>query len=353
MLIKNKINKTRGKNLKVKFLFLFIVILILSGCNKKENKNILSVYNFGDYIDKKILDIFAQENKIKINYDTFATSEDAYAKIKNASVNYDVVIISDYMIERMQKENLLAPLDFDEIKNYKNIFRDFEFKSKYAIPYVWGTVGILYNKKFITQEPTSWKILWDKKYKNKIFMYDTYRDSIGVALKKLNFDINTRDIKKLLDAKQELITQKKLVQAYVGDLVKDKMIAEEGALAVAYSGDAFFSQQANKNLDFIIPNEGSNIWFDCMIILKSCVNKQNAHKFLDFMCREDIALLNAKHNGYTTANIKAFEKLDFEIKNNKIYWPSQEEIKKCEIYHDLDNFTRIYDRIWIEILASD
>ena len=345
----------------MKFRFLILVLALVffvSGCkkNNKDNSS-LNIYNYGDYIDPEILEIFKKETGMKVSYDTFAVSEDAYTKIKNSGVDYDLLIISDYMIERMIKENLISEIDFSKINNYRFIderFKNLEFdpENKYSVPYTWGTVGIMFNKKFINKKNLSWNILWDEKYKNQIFMYDNPRDTIGVALKKLGYSINTRDKKKLDQAKNILVKQKKIVQAYLSDAIKDKMINNEGILAVAYSGDALFCQNQNKNLDYVIPDEGSNLWFDSIVVLKNARNKNSAYEFINFLCRPDIALLNTDYIGHSTPNKATLEKLPDEIKNNKIYWPSDEEFRRCEIFHDLGDFSKLYNLIWTEILAG-
>lgn len=342
----------------MKFKFLLVVIVfVLYGCVKNNDEKILNVYNYGDYIDEKILAMFTDQTGIKINYDTFAASEDAYTKIKNGGADYDVVVISDYMIERLINENLLEPLDFSIITDYSFIhprFKNLSFdpQNKFSLPYMWGSVGILYNKSMVTK-PQSWKILWDEKYKNQIFMYDSQRDSIAVALKKLGYSLNTRDIKKLYEAKNELIKQKKIVQAYLSDAVKDKMIGNEGALAVVYSGDALLCQNENSDLDYVIPIEGSNLWFDSAVIPKNSKHKIFANTFINFLCRPDIALMNTEYIGYSTINSEVLKNLPNKIRNNKIYWPSDEEFNRCEIYHDLGKFIKQYDIIWTEILAND
>ena len=273
---------------KIYVLLVLLSMFFLTGCKNNGNKDesdkkILNVYNYGDYIDESVLKIFTDKTGIKINYDTFATSEDAYTKIKNGGTNYDVVIITDYMVERMINENLVSPLDFSLIKNYSHIhsrFKNLAFDpdNKFSVPYMWGTVGILYNKTMIAK-PNSWQSLWDKKYRDQIFMYDSQRDAIGVTLKKLGYSINTRNIKELQEAKSELIKQKKIIQAYVGDAVKDKMVGNEGAIAVVYSGDALVCQNENPDLDYVIPVEGSNLWFDSIVIPKNAEHKDFANKF--------------------------------------------------------------------------
>ncbi|MDR1150217.1 MAG: ABC transporter substrate-binding protein [Clostridiales bacterium] len=296
--------------------------------------------------------MFKKEFDIKVNYSTFTTSEEAYAKIKSGAVKYDLVIVSDYIIEQLSRENLLEKIDFKKIANFENIYNRLKSKEKkFSVSYFFGTLGILYNKKFVAKPPSSWSILWDKSFCDEIFMLDSQRDSITVALKKLNFDLNTRNTEELKLAKKELIKQKEIVQAYLCDVVRDKMILEEGKLAVVYSGDAFICQQENKNLDFVIPKEGSNIWSDEIAILKNSDNLEYAYEFINFLCREDISFMNTKYTGYTTSNYKTFLDMPKEIKNNRIYWPSDDVLNRCVNFKYLENFSKIYDKIWLEVLA--
>lgn len=333
---------------------IIILAILLAGC-ANTNRNAINVYNWGDFIAEDVIEMFTNETGIEVNYNTFASNEDAYTKIKNGGDSYDVVILSDYMIDRMINEKLLSELDFANVPNYSHVherFKHLPFDSdnQYSVPYMWGTVGILYNKKMV-DKPISWNALWNEKYKNQIYMYDSQRDALGVALKKLGYSLNTCDINELHEAKLELVNQKKLVQAYVGDAVKDKMIACEGALAVVYSGDALFCMQENSDLDYVIPIEGSNAWYDSMVIPKNTQHKKLAEAFINFMTRPDIAKLNTQYIGYSTVNKTALKELP-EL-NNKTYWPDDDDFKRCEIYRDLGSFIKYYDRIWTEVLAED
>lgn len=334
--------------------------LSLSACggnNSTDESVTLNVYNWGDYIDESVLETFTEETGIKVNYEMFATNEDMYIKIKNGGTDYDIAIPSDYMIEKMAKENLLQKIDTSKMENYKNIgdfFKNLSYdpNNEYSVPYMWGTVGILYNKTKVDAPITSWKSLWDEKYKGQIFMYNSQRDSIGVALKMLGYSINTRDLNELSAAKQALVDQMPLVLSYAGDDVKDKMIAGEAALSVMYSGDAMYVKGQNEDLEYVVPEEGSNYWFDGIVIPKTSTHKEEAEKFIDFLCRPDIALKNTEYIGYSTPNSGALELLDDEIKNDPTYTPSSDVLPKCELFYDLGDFIKEYDKAWTEILAS-
>ncbi len=334
----------------------FVLCTLLGGC-KNDEVAVLNIYNWGDYIDKTVLDEFENEHNIKINYETYATNEDMYVKLKRGGTAYDVAIPSDYMIEKMIKEDMLHKINMDNIPNYKQIddmFKnlDFDPKNEYSVPYMWGTVGILYNKKMVDDKVDSWNILWDEKYKGQILMLDSQRDSIAVALKKLGYSLNSRKEEELELAKKELIKQKPLVLAYVGDEVKDMMIGEEAALAVVWSGDAIYMMSQNKDLDYVIPKEGSNYWFDNMVIPKSSKHKEQAEKFINFMTRKDVALKNTKYIGYSTTNKETVKMLDNKFQNNKVAYPTAKDLEGSEVFHDPGDFLKVYDRIWTEVKAQ-
>lgn len=337
-------------------LMLLLVGLLLTSC-EKDDTVILNVFNWGDYIDEAVLEEFENKYNIKVSYEIFATNEDMYVKIKSGGNNYDVAIPSDYMIEKMIREDMLHKLDLQNIPNFIEIdqnFRGLSFdpKNDYSIPYMWGTVGILYNKTMIKEPVDSWKILWDQKYSKNILMLDSQRDSIGITLKMLGYSLNTRNVNELEEAKKALMAQKPLVLAYVGDNVKDKMIAGEAALAVVWSGDAIFMKEENPDLEYVVPREGSNLWFDSMVIPKTSKHKKEAELFINFMCETETAFKNADYIGYSTPHIKAKELLDPDRQNDKGAYPDESALKKCEVFRDLGDFVKEYDRIWTEIMAK-
>ena len=339
-----------------KKLFLILIIsaaLIFSGCGG-EKRETLNVFNWGEYIDEDLIRSFEAETGIKVNYETFSTNEDMYVKVKSGGSSYDVLIPSDYMIEKMSKEGLLQELDFSKIPNFSNIspmFQDLVFDpdNKYSVPYFWGTVGILYNTEQVDDVVDSWDILWNEKYANKILMMDSQRDSLAVALKKLGYSMNTRNEAELEEAKQELIKQKPLVLAYIVDEIRDKMLSGEGAVAVAWSGDAMDVILSGETFDYVVPKEGSNFWIDAMVVPANAKNPDAAHKFINFMTDPENAAANSEYIGYSTPNEAALELLPDEMINSDVAYPSQEVIDNCEIFRDPGEFISVYNRIWTEV----
>lgn len=345
----------KGFKLIVFSIVLSMLALVAVGCSSN-SKETLTVYNWGDYIDESVLREFEKEYGVKVIYDTFATNEDMYVKIKSGGSSYDVAFPSDYMIERMIKEDMLEKIDMSKVDNYKYIdtqFRDLDFdpNNEYSVPYMWGTVGIIYNETMVDETVDSWDILWNEKYKGQILMLDSQRDSIGITLKKLGYPLNSRDMNQLEHAKEELIKQKPLVMAYVVDEVKDMMIGGEAALAVVWSGDAVTMMSENEDLNYIVPKEGSNLWFDNMIIPKGTKNKELAEKFINFMTRPEIALKNTEYIGYSSPNTGTIELLDEETRNDEVAYPSKATIENCEVFLDPSDVIKEYDRVWTEIKA--
>lgn len=333
---------------------LVLLALILTGCNRKTET--LYVYNWGDYIDESVIGEFEKETGIKVVYDTFATNEDMYVKIKSGGSTYDLIFPSDYMITRMRDEGMLEKINLANIPNFKYIDdrfkgQDYDPKNEYSVPYMWGTIGILYNTTMVDEPVDSWDIMWDPKYSKEIIMLDSQREAIAIALIKLGYSINTTDVDQLREAAELLKQQKPLVLAYALDETKDKMVAGEAALALVWSGDALYAMDENSDLDYAIPNEGTNLWFDGMAIPKGAKNKEAAEKFIDFLCRTDIAFRNADYTGYATPHVEARELLDPEIRENRAAYPEDEDLVNAEIFVSLGEVLRDYDRIWTEVKA--
>jgi len=332
---------------------LILLSLGLSGCRDRPT---LYVYNWGDYIDESLIAEFEAETKMKVVYDTYATNEDMYVKMKSGGSTYDVIFPSDYMLTRMLEEDMLAKLDLLKIPNAQHIeerFRglDYDPDNAYSVPYTWGTVGILYNTTMVDEVVDSWDILWDPKYAKEILMLDSQRDSIAVALLKLGYSINTLDPHELEEAGELLKEQKPLVLAYVVDEGQDKMIAGEAALAVVWSGEATNARMENPDLAFAIPKEGTNVWFDVMAVPKDAKNKDGAMRFINFMNDPEIALRNAEYTGYATPNKAARDMLPREIAEDRSIYPEEEDLVDAEIFVNLGQTLSIYDRIWTEVKA--
>ncbi|MCZ7407085.1 ABC transporter substrate-binding protein [Parvimonas micra] len=341
------------KNIFLNVLFSFCMIFLLSSCSKREG-NVVNMYNWGEYIDKEVLDEFTRETGIKVNYETFVTNEDMYLKIKQGGSNYDIVVPSDYMIEKMIKEDMLEPIDKSKLSNYKNIDakflnKSYDPESKYSIPLYWGTLGILYNKNLVDGEITSWADLWNEKHKDKIIMLDSSRDSLAAALLKNGFSMNSRNKEELEIAKKDLIKQKKSILAYLVDEAKDNMLAENAAIAVMYSGDATELLNADEKFEYVKPKEGTNLWFDSMVILKNSKNKENAHKLIDFLIRKDILSKNMNYTYYAVPNQEVINENELVKSVTKI---DDEYFKKMEVFKDPSDFLKEYDNIWTDVKAD-
>jgi spermidine/putrescine transport system substrate-binding protein len=338
----------------VLLVLLIIPLAAAPGC--ASGQKTLYVYNWGEYIDESVLDMFEEETGIKVIYSTFASNEEMYAKLKAGAGGYDVLFPSDYMIERMASEGLLYEINWGNVPNMSYIgdtFKNpgYDPDGLYSVPYMWGTVGIVYNTSMVDDPVNSWNILWNEKYAGKILMYNSSRDSLMVALMRLGYDMNTRNEDELNQAAQTLAEQKPLVLAYVEDDVKDKMVAGEAALAVMYSGDYLEIAGQNEDLAYAVPQEGTNIWVDAMVILKSSRHKEEAEQFINFMCRTDIALMNVKEIRYATPHVGALALLDEEVRNDPSAYPSDDILARCGEYKDLGAFAQKYDDLWTRIIA--
>ena len=357
--------------------------LLLSGCGgnaagsssadnggNRSGSNELYVYNWGEYIDEDVIDRFEEETGIKVIYDMFETNEEMYPVIEAGGVNYDVVCPSDYMIQKMRENDLLAEINFDNVPNldqidptYLEMSKSFDPENKYSVPYTWGTVGILYNTKKLEElgmdVPTKWSDLWDERLDGEILMQDSVRDAFMVALKKDGYSMNSDNEDELQQAKQDLIDQKPLVQAYVIDQVRDKMIGGEAAISVIYSGEMLYIQNEVKDLSldydlkYVIPEEGTNLWIDSWVIPKNAKNKENAEKWIDFLCRPEIAKQNFDYITYSTPNKGAFDLLDEEIQNNKALFPDIDSLKDSEVFEYLgDEVDAVYNELWKEVKSN-
>lgn len=326
------------------------------------------VYNWGEYIDEDVVSQFEEETGIKVIYDMFETNEEMYPVIEAGGVNYDVICPSDYMIQKMVENDMLAEINPDNVPNIKEIdprymemSKSFDPDNKYSVPYCWGTVGILYNTSKVTPEdaPVRWSDLWNPKFSGEILMQDSVRDAFMVALKSKGYSMNSEDEKELTEAKDLLIEQKPLVQAYVIDQVRDKMIGGEAAIGVIYSGEMLYIQDQVKelgldyDLEYVIPEEGTNVWIDSWVIPKNAKNKENAEKWIDFLCRPEIAKKNFEYITYATPNKGAFDLLDKELQENKAVFPDMDSLNNYEVFKYLGpDVDSVYNELWKEVKSN-
>lgn len=301
-----------------------IAVFSISRFASINSKPVLRVFNSGEYVDTQLIDRFEKENNCKVVYETYDSNESLYTKLQSGS-EYDIVVPSDYMIERLIKEGYLQKIDWSKIKNKDKIVpkilnMNYDKKQEYSVPYYWGSVGIVYDKTKVNKKDLKqgWDILKNKKYSGDIYMYDSERDSFMVALKSLGYSMNTKDKKQLKQAYNWLMEQNKTMKpVYVGDDVIDNMISGNKAMAVVYSGDGAYIISENENMDFFIPDQGSNVWVDSMVVTKYCTNTDLAYKFMDFFLQKDVAIQNTEYIGYDSAVLSAYEYFrDVEYKGN-------------------------------------
>jgi spermidine/putrescine transport system substrate-binding protein len=315
----------------------------------------LTIYNWGDYIDPDLIVEFERETGLKIIYQTFDSNEAMLTKISHGGPTFDVVIPSDYAISKMKEQGLLIPLDHSKLPNAKYIdprFLDMPFddENEYSIPYFWGTYGIIYNPEIVTDiEFTSWNDLWNPSLRNEILLIDSAREVIGLGLNSLCYSLNETDISRLREAKQKLDRLTPNVKAIVGDEIKMLLANEEAAIGVVWSGDASEIIGDNDKLDYVIPEEGSNVWLDNMVIPKTAKNVEGAHKFINFMLDPENAARNTEYVGYSTPNMKALEYLPEEITEDERFYPDVEVTDTLEVYENLGRrMTAYYNELFLE-----
>lgn len=336
--------------------------------SKFKGQNItLYVYNWGEYISDggegslNVEKEFEELTGINVEYTTFDSNESLYAKLKNGSASYDVIIPSDYMISRLAEEGMLQKLDYSNIPNFEK-YVDAEFKNpeydpnnEYSVPYMWGTVGIIYNTKYVDEaDVTGWELLWNEKYAGKILMFDNSRDAFAIALKKLGYSMNTNNTDEIREAADELSAQADVIQAYVMDQIFDKMVEENAYIAPYYAGDYLTMVEDNEDLAFFIPPEGTNLFTDAMCIPATSKKREAAEMFINFMCEPVISAANSDMIWYSTPISAAKPLMDEELASSEIAYPSEELLANTERYINLsDEAKQLMDELWISIVRSN
>ncbi len=339
---------------------------ILTGCGGGE-KTTLYVYNWGQYIaegDDGSLDVIAAfEEKypdIHVEYSTYDSNEIMYSKLSNGGITVDVIIPSDYMVGRMRQEGMLLELNFDNIPNYQYIdesFRNMAYdpENKYSVPYTWGTVGIIYNTKYVDPEDvTGWELLWNEKYADKILMFDNSRDAFGIAQYLLGYSVNTTDEAELRACQEKLKEQKPVVQQYVMDQIFDYMENEEAWIAPYYAGDYLTMVEENPALAFYQPAEqGFNVFVDAMCIPTCCQEKEAAEKFINFLCDPEISAANLDYLGYSVPASESKQYMDPEMAENPVAYPSEETLKNATSFDFLpEEVSRLMESLFMEARNS-
>ena len=341
------------------FASVFVLAGVLSSC--ADRTAYINVYNWGEYISDgsdDSLDVnaaFTEATGIKVNYSNFASNEDMYAKLQGGGASYDVIFPSDYMVERMIKEDMLLPLDYANIPNADNVLPEYrglyyDKEDKYCLPYNVGMVGLIYNKKLVDEAPDSWAALWDKKYEGQILMFNNPRDAFAIAQSLLGIDYNTTNTADWDRVLEKMKEQKDVLQSYVMDEVFMKMENGEAALAPYYVGDFLTMRDNNPDLDLVFPKEGSNIFVDVVCIPKCAGNKAGAEAYINFLLSPEIALANAEYLYYTTPFKSVIEDEEYSLKDDPYTFPSEEVKANAQYFHNLDEDTLKYmNDLWDQL----
>lgn len=333
-----------------------LVLGLLSGCGGS-SKETLNIYSWADNFDADVLAEFEKQFDVKINYDVFANNEDMLAKIKAGGSGYDLIQPSDYMVATMIKQDLLAPLNKDNIPNFANIadtFKNpaFDPDNKYSIVYTSGVTGIAYNTKYVKDEIDSWEDLWNPEYKGKVILLDDNREVIGMALKKAGYSNSSTNEAEITAAVDDLKALLPSVLAFDTDNIKQKMIQEEGWIATVWSGDASVIAKDNPDVAYVVPKEGGTIWSDNYAIPKGAKNQELAEKFINFMLDPETSAKNFESIGYSNPNTKAAEFHSAEYNDDKMINLSQEELSRTEWLGDVGEQLQLYDRYWTELKSG-
>ena len=349
-----------------------VAACLLIGCgflivSRKQEKVTINVYNWGQYISDgsdDTLDVIAAFEEaypnIKVNYSTYDSNEIMYSKLSNGGITVDVIIPSDYMIARMISEDMLLPLDYGNIPNYQYIDEDFKNtaydpENRYSVPYTWGTVGILYNSRYVDEaDVTGWELLWNDKYSGKILMFGNSRDAFGIAQYLLGYDVNTTDEAILRECAAKLEAQKPVLQNYVMDEIFAIMENGEAWIAPYYAGDCMTMMENNPDLQFYLPeDQGFNLFIDAMCIPTCCQEKEAAETFINFLCDPEIAAGNMEWIGYGTPLTEAKQYMDPEIISDPVAYPSQEVLKNGTSFaHIPEDTSRLMEKLFMEVRNS-
>ncbi len=324
-------------------------------------KQTLTIFNWGEYIDPELIKKFEAETGISVVYETFDSNEAMLTKIQSGSTPYDIVVPSDYMIKKMKKLNLLKKLDHSKLEGFDNIDPQFlnlsfDTNNEYSVPYFWGTLGIIYNK---TKVPSDlkfekWDDLWDARLENNILLIDGAREMMGIALQSEGNSVNDTNEVDLNLAEKKLELLHKNIKAINSDEKKMLMINNEAWVSVVFSGDASAIMTENENMVYSVPKEGTNLWFDNIVIPKTSKNEDAAYKFINFMLRPENAAQNAKFIGYATPNEKAKELLPEDVTSDEQFYPDLSSIKKAEVYEDLSPaMLQLYNDLFLKFKINN
>ncbi len=336
--------------------------LLIGGCSDSSSPSesgsadppVLYYYTWSDYVDPEILATFETSRGVRVVVDTFSSNEELLAKIQTGVTGYDVVVPSDFMAGIMGRLGLLAELDLQRIPHVQDLEPHlarlpFDPTQQFAIPYLWGTVGIGYNTDVVAEVPTSWDVLWDPQYSGRISMLNDQREVFGLALRALGYSLNSRDPRVIQEAKDRLIVQKPLVKAYTSELYDQLLLSGDIVLAHAWGGPVARAMRENPSIRYAIPQEGGTIWTDCLAVLASSNKKVLAMDFINYLLSEQVALQTSQRLLFASANRHVRNQLPPEIRDNIAVYPPDEILPRMEWMEDVREAMRDYDRAWIEL----
>lgn len=347
-------------------LFCSLVFLVLGsllvGCSdlapssssKEIDPSTLYYFTWSDYVDPELMAAFEASRGVRVVVDTFSSNEELLAKVQTGMTGYDVVVPSDFMAGIMGRLGLLAELDLARIPHVQDLEKHltqlpFDPTQKFAIPYLWGTVGIGYNAEVVTEVPTSWDVLWDSQYSGRISMLNDQREVFGLALRALGHSLNSRDPLLIQQAKERLIEQKSLVKAYTSEQISQLLVSGDVVLAHAWGGPVARAMREDSSIRYAIPEEGGTIWTDCLAVLASSEKKTLAMDFMNYLLSEQVALQTSSRLLFASANRHVRSQLPPEIRNNIAVYPPNEVLSRMEWMEDVQESIRDYDRAWMEL----
>ncbi len=341
---------------------LLLIFGAIGGCSESSTssestssrRQTLYYFTWSDYVAPDIVAKFETTRGVRVVVDTFSSNEELLAKIQTGMTGYDVVVPSDFMAGIMGRLGLLAELDLERIPNVQDLEPHlqqlpFDPTHRFAIPYLWGTVGIGYNADIVTEPPTSWEALWDPQFSGRISMLNDEREVFGLALRALGYSLNSVDPQAIQEAKIKLIVQKPLVKAYTSEQYDQLLVAGEVVLAHAWGGPVARAMRERPSIRYAIPQEGGTIWTDCLAVLASSPNQALAMDFVNYLLDEEVALLTSQRLLFASANRHVRDRLPADIRDNNAVYPPGEVLPRMEWMEDVQDAIRYYDRAWTEL----
>jgi spermidine/putrescine transport system substrate-binding protein len=337
-----------------------VMLFLLCGLFAFAGDKVLYVYNWSEYMPQSVLESFEKETGIDVKYSTYDSNEAMYAKIKtDQTSSYDIIVPSTYFVNKMAREGLLAKIDKSKLSNFKNLdekllYKPFDPKNDYSIPYTWGSTGISYNAAILGKGAISkWDDLWSLKYKNSLLLTDDLREVFGMTLKTLGYSANDQNEAHIKQAYEKLKLLMPNVKVYNSESPKDVYLSEEVVAGMNFNGENYMANEENPDLTYVYPKEGILLWIDSLVIPKNAKNIENAHLFINYLLRPEVAKLVSEDVGYATPNLKAKELMDDVVKNNRIVYPNEQDLLNSEFQVDLGDALPIYEKYWEKLKAGE